>query len=125
MNGAEANKFILASHFDCFSWGEGWPDNFKELLGRSLFLQDGEEHKRNRKLLMPAFHGEALHNYVTTMEQIAVKYLEKWHQKQDLTWFAELKRMTFEIASVLLLGSTPGDNKIQVLSEWFSDRSPW
>ena len=120
MSGAEANKFILSSHIDCFSWGEGWPDNFRELLGRSLFLQDGEEHRRNRKLLMPAFHGQALTNYVTTMEQIVTKYLQKWEIKRNLTWFPELKQMTFEIASALLLGSPPGD-KTELLSQWFTE----
>lgn len=120
MTGAKANKFILSSHMDCFSWGKGYPNNFKELLGRSLFLQDGEEHQRNRKLLMPAFHGQALANYAQTMETIIAKYLQRWETQQYLTWFPEMKQMTFEIASVLLLGSSPGDN-IQRLSQWFTE----
>ena len=120
MTGAEANKFILSSHMAHFSWGKGWPKNFQELLGRSLFLQDGEEHQRNRKLLMPAFHGQALTNYVNTMEQIITKYLQKWKNLKNLTWFPEMKKMTFEIASVLLLGSSPGD-KTELLSRWFTE----
>ena len=119
MTGAQANKFILSSHIDHFSWGKGWPNNFRELLGRSLFLQDGEEHQRNRKLLRPAFHGSALANYSQTMEEIISKYLQKWHNKQQMTLFSELKQMTFEIASVLLLGSVPGE-KTEVLSQWFT-----
>lgn len=55
MSGTDANEFILSSHFEYFSWREGWPPNFRELLGESLFLQEGEEHRRNRKLLMPGF----------------------------------------------------------------------
>jgi cytochrome P450 len=120
MTGAEANKFILSSHIDHFSWGQGWPENFRKLLGESLFLQDGEEHQRNRKLLMPAFHGQALVNYTQTMEEIIQKYLQKWHSQENFTWFPELKQMTFEIASVLLLGTTPGEQTEQ-LSQWFTD----
>ena len=108
MSGAEANQFILSSHFDHFSWREGWPENFRELLGESLFLQDGEEHRRNRKLLMPAFHGMALQNYFTTMVKICDRYLRQWSDLGELTWFPLMKQMTFEIASVLLLGSEPG-----------------
>ncbi|MEL4896373.1 cytochrome P450 [Crocosphaera sp. Alani8] len=122
MSGAQANKFILSSHIDYFSWGKGWPNNFQELLGRSLFVQDGEEHKRNRKLLMPAFHGQALTKYVTTMEQIISKYLSRWEKQKNLTWFPQMKQMTFEIASVLLLGSSPEDN-IELLAKWFGDLS--
>lgn len=120
MLGPEANRFILSSHFHHFSWRDGWPGTFKELLGESLFLQEGEEHQRNRKLLMPAFHGPALANYFTTMENIALSYLEKWETLGTFTGFSELKKMTFEIASVLLIGSEPGSLTTQ-LSQWFSD----
>ena len=108
MSGAAANKFILATNFDNFSWRDGWPDNFQELLGASLFLQEGAEHQRNRRLLMPAFHGKALTNYVATMNEITDRYLAQWAQAGNLTWLPELKNLTFEIASVLLIGSEPG-----------------
>jgi retinoid hydroxylase len=120
MSGAAANKFILATHFDKFSWRDGWPDNFKELLGASLFLQEGAEHQRNRKLLMPAFHGKALVNYVETMTEITDRYLAKWVQIGELTWFPELKNLTFEIASVLLIGSAPGAETTE-LSRLFTE----
>ena len=120
MSGAAANKFILATHFDKFSWRDGWPDNFKELLGESLFLQEGAEHQRNRKLLMPAFHGKALVNYVATMTEITDRYLAKWAQTETLTWFPELKHLTFEIASSLLIGSQPGA-ETTTLSQLFTE----
>ena len=120
MSGAAANKFILSTHFDRFSWRDGWPDNFRELLGASLFLQEGSEHQRNRKLLMPAFHGKALTNYVATMTEITDRYLSKWEQTGDLTWFPELKHLTFEIASVLLIGSEPGAETTE-LSRLFTE----
>lgn len=119
MIGSEANQFILSTHMDCFSWRDGWPQNFKELLGRSLFLQEGEEHKRNRKLLMPAFHGVALASYIATMEEIIQRYLQRCQTLETFAVFPELKRMTFEIASCLLMGSEPGDLTNQ-LSEDFT-----
>ncbi|WP_318780952.1 cytochrome P450 [Dendronalium phyllosphericum] len=80
MVGPKAVDFVLSSHMNYFSWREGWPDNFKTLLGESLFLQDGEEHRRNRRLMMPALHGVALTNYVTTMQEITHAYLQKWEK---------------------------------------------
>jgi retinoid hydroxylase len=120
MSGAAANKFILSTHFDKFSWRDGWPNNFQELLGESLFLQEGAEHQRNRKLLMPAFHGKALINYVTTMSEITDRYLAQWEQTGNLTWFSELKNLTFEIASILLIGSEPGAETTE-LSRLFAE----
>lgn len=120
MVGSQANRFILSSDMHRFSWREGWPDTFKELLGESLFLQEGEEHRRNRKLLMPAFHGPALGNYVTAMERIITTYLEKWERLGTFTWFSELKQMTFEIASTLLIGSEPGEMTVRI-SQLFAE----
>ncbi|MEH2452860.1 cytochrome P450 [Nostoc sp.] len=108
MAGPEALEFVLSSQMENFSWREGWPDNFKTLLGESLFLQDGEEHRRNRRLMMPALHGPALANYVSTMEDITRGYLQKWEKKQEFTWLQEFKQLTFDIASQLLLGTRPG-----------------
>lgn len=119
MVGPEAAEFVLSSHMDCFSWREGWPNNFKMLLGESLFVQDGEEHRRNRRLMMPALHGAALGNYVATMESITQSYLEKWQQKQEFTWFDEFKLLTFDIASQLLLGTNPGPEAVR-LSQLFT-----
>lgn len=118
--GPEANEFLLSSQADSFSWRGGWPGTFKELLGESLFLQEGEEHRRNRRLLMPAFHGKALEGYFEVMVAIAQTYLRKWEQQRHLTWFLELKKFTFEVASVLLLGMAPGE-QIDELSGWFTD----
>ncbi|OIP75254.1 MAG: cytochrome P450 [Oscillatoriales cyanobacterium CG2_30_44_21] len=120
MIGSEAAEFVLSSHMDCFSWKDGWPDNFKKLLGESLFLQDGEEHRRNRRLMMPAFHGQALAGYISTMEEITQRYLDKWTQKCEFNWFDEFKQLTFEIASQLLVGADAGED-VERLSGLFAD----
>ncbi len=108
MIGPEAVRFVLASHFDHFSWGQGWPESFQTLLGESLFVQDGAEHQRNRRLLLPAFHGRALASYFATMDSITRQYLERWLKLGEFAWFSENKQLTFDIASQILLGATPG-----------------
>lgn len=120
MMGPEANQFVLSTHMDCFSWREGWPGTFRELLGESLFLQEGDQHRRNRKLLMPAFHGKALDRYFETMVTISQRYLDRWERLGTFVWFSEMKKLTFEIASTLLIGSQPGELTDR-LSQWFTD----
>jgi len=122
MTGPEAVEFVLSSHSDRFSWKEGWPDTFKTLLGESLFVQDGAEHQRNRRLMMPAFHGAALAKYVSTMESITQQYLAKWQQQGEFIWLNEFKQLTFEIASQLLIGASPG-NEVARLSKLFATLS--
>ena len=119
MAGPEAVEFVLSSHMDHFSWRSGWPDNFKILLGESLFLMDGEEHRQKRRLIMPALHGSALANYLDTMKEITCLYLKKWEEKQEFVWFDEFKQLTFDIASELLLSTSPGSECVR-LSKLFS-----
>lgn len=104
MVGAEAVEFVLSAGFENFSWRDGYPETFQKLLGRSLFVQEGEEHRRNRRLIMPAFHGAALARYFETMDKLTSKYLLKWEQKHEFKWFEEFKQLTFEIASQIFLG---------------------
>lgn len=117
--GPEANRFVLQSGMKHFAWRYGWPPTFVELLGESLFVQDGEEHRLKRRLIMPAFHRQALHNYLTTMEEITCRYLEKWEQMGRFGWLNQNKQFTFEIASTLLAGSAPGDES-EHLSQLFN-----
>ncbi len=112
--GPQAAEFVLSSHMDCFSWRQGWPNNFKVLLGESLFVMDGEEHRQKRRLLMPALHGTALAKYIGTMEEITRRYLQKWQEKQEFTWFDEFKQLTFDIASELLVGTKAGDDSARL-----------
>jgi len=116
--GPEANRFVLQTGMKYFSWRGGWPPTFKELLGESLFVQDGEEHRQKRKLITPAFHRQALHNYLTTMDETAQRYVAKWERLGRFAWLDENKQYTFEVASTLLTGSRPGDD-IERLSQLF------
>ncbi|MEM9136700.1 MAG: cytochrome P450 [Cyanobacteria bacterium P01_F01_bin.42] len=120
MTGPEASRFLLSTHADHFSWREGWPGTFRELLGESLFLQEGEQHRRNRKLLRPAFHGTALCSYFDTMATLTQNYLDRWETMGSLVWFEEMKQLTFEIASTLLIGNHSGQSTAQ-LSQWFTE----
>jgi len=116
--GPEGNRFLLSTGMHLFSWRDGWPITFKALLGESLFVQDGEEHRAKRKLLMPAFHRQSLHNYTETMEQITLRYLSKWEQLGRINFLSEFKQFTFEVASILMTGTEPGEST-QELSRHF------
>lgn len=120
MMGPEANEFILSTGMDHFSWREGWPAAFQELLGESLFLQEGAEHQRNRKLLMPAFHGKALEGYLEMMVSLTQAHCTQWEAQHAFGWLQEMKKLTFAIASQLLIGSSSGAMTDR-LAGWFAD----
>src|SRR5262249_24218222 len=45
---------------------------------RSVLFMDGDEHQRERHLLMPAFHGERMRSYGATMVEAAERELARW-----------------------------------------------
>src|SRR6478672_6379378 len=49
----------------------------------SLLLQDSSQHKRARKLLMPAFNGHALREYQSMIEGIAKTEVGSWTEGQS------------------------------------------
>jgi len=67
----EHAKEIFAGDPEVFHAGKG-----NAILGpimgeHSLLLQDGAEHKRARKLMMPAFNGHALRGYEELVTEVA------------------------------------------------------
>ncbi|MGL5939604.1 MAG: cytochrome P450 [Waterburya sp.] len=57
----------------------------KVLLGEnSLVLLDGIKHQRQRKLLMPPFHGEKMKSYGQTMVDITKEVISQWQVGQTI-----------------------------------------
>lgn len=55
------------------------------LMGaRSMFILDGEEHRRERRLIMPMFHGDRMKAYGQAMQETAVAQLTKHNLSKPL-----------------------------------------
>ena len=107
MSGQEANLFILSNDNQYFV--VTWPASTRALLGPlSLALQTGVHHQNRRKLLYQAFGPRALAGYIGAMENITQRYLEKWAKMETMTWYAELRNYTFDVAGKLLVGIDNG-----------------
>jgi cytochrome P450 len=103
LKGPEANRFVLTHENEYFQ--VSWPGSVKALLGPlSLALQTGHVHVQRRKLLVQAFQPRALEGYVPAMGEICDRYLARWAEQGQLTWYPELRNLTFDIACKLLVG---------------------
>ena len=130
--GSEANRFLLTNENQYFSIS--WPYSTKVLLGSaSLALQTGGEHMKRRKLLSQAFQPRALTGYVTKMESITRRYLDKWERQGTFTWYPELRSYTFDVACKLLIGTDSGSDSHlgELFEQWCNGlftiplRLPW
>jgi cytochrome P450 family 135 len=75
------------------------------MLGEhSLLLLDEEDHMRERKLMLPAFHGEALRRYPELMEEIAEAEVASWPVGEPVALRPRMQAITLEVILRLVIG---------------------
>jgi cytochrome P450 len=80
------------------------------VLGRnSVLLLDGREHLRQRKLLLPPFHGERMQRYGELIADITNADLERWPVGTPFPLRAAMQRITLEVILRAVFGLERGD----------------
>jgi cytochrome P450 len=102
----EQAKEIFAGDPEVFHAGKG-----NGILGpimgeHSLLLQDGAEHKRARKLLMPAFNGHALRGYRSLVEEVAHREVTGWAPGSEFRSLDRMNALTLEVILRVVFGVT-------------------
>jgi cytochrome P450 len=74
-------------------------DNLERNLGRvlgpgSMFALVGDEHKKQRKLLVPPFHGRRLASYELIIEEETERELARWPEGQSFATLPSMMRIT-------------------------------
>ncbi|MEV6643859.1 cytochrome P450 [Amycolatopsis sp. NPDC051371] len=82
-----------------FTSGPDLVDNLEVNLGRvlgphSMFALSGDEHKRQRKLLVPPFHGRRLAAYERIVEEETVRELASWPDGKAFATLPSMMRIT-------------------------------
>ena len=75
------------------------------LLGEnSIFILDGARHKRQRALMMPAFHGERMQAYGTLMQDIALRHATAWQPGQAFRMYDVTRAISLEVIIQAIFG---------------------
>ena len=95
---------------------------FRPLVGEnSIFLLNGDFHKRRRKLLMPSFHEKHLVRYGEIISQITEQIIGQWEVNQPFS----VMSMTEEISTSVILKVVFGiyqDDRYQRMKSLIRDR---
>jgi cytochrome P450 len=68
------------------------------LLGtRSVLLLDRDEHLRQRRLLLPPFHGERMKAYAETMREVAERHVAAWPRGSTFPTQPSMQAITLEV----------------------------
>jgi cytochrome P450 len=68
------------------------------LLGRqSLLLQEGEEHMRRRKLMLPPFHGERMRGYEEVIRETTERAIAGWPRGTEFALHPSMQSITLDV----------------------------
>ena len=100
----ESTKQIFGSDPEVFHAGKG-----NAVLGpimgeHSLLLVDGAQHKRARKLLMPAFRQSAMGGYEKVVTRIAREEVESWTPGVEFRSLERMNSLTLEVILRVVFG---------------------
>ena len=77
----------------------------RPILGpNSVLMLLGERHMRERKLLLPPFHGEAVQRYVSMISEVAERELDRWPVGRPFALAPRMQAVTLEVIMSGLFG---------------------
>ena len=75
-------------------------------VGRnSVLILNGEQHLRQRRLMLPPFHGEALRRWTATIAEIAHAELDTWVPGHEIKALERMQALTLEVIQRVIFGS--------------------
>ena len=78
----------------------------------SVLTANGARHLRQRRLLLPAFHGEAIDRYTQTIEEVTEREIDRWPIGRPFALAPRMQAITLEVIMSAIFGvdgrSAPG-----------------
>ncbi len=94
----ELARLVLLAPPETLLAGVGNATILEPILGKhSLLTLDGDEHLRQRRLLLPAFHGERMQAYAGVMRDITDASIDTWPLRQPFALHAMMQAVTLDV----------------------------
>jgi cytochrome P450 len=116
---AQAGKFVFVAHPDMVKQVfTGSPEIYHAGEGNSVLLPvvgrnsvltlDRGEHIRQRKLLLPPFHGERMQRYGELMREITAAEIESWPDGEPFAAWPRMQAITLDVILRAVFGVEEG-----------------
>jgi cytochrome P450 len=77
----------------------------RPILGaNSVLTLTGDRHLRERKLLLPPFHGEAVQRYVEMISEVAEREIDRWPVGRPFALAARMQAVTLDVIMAGIFG---------------------
>jgi len=105
--GPEYNELLLRdtrTFHRCGFTLEGPPDSALSRLGHGLVAQNGDEHRHDRRLLMPAFQQARIVRHRDDIVAITTRLLDGWHAGERRDIWRDMQGLTRRLVGKMLFG---------------------
>jgi cytochrome P450 len=102
-------KQVYTAPADVLHPGEGARVLEPVVGANSVILLDGASHMEQRKLMLPAFHGERIERLTGLVEKVTEGELAAWAGQRELTLGPRMQKLTLEIILRAVFGLDPGE----------------
>jgi len=100
-------------------------EGFRPLIGKGLLLAEGEDHRRQKRLMAPAFHRRALAAYAEEMISATRRVAASWTAGRTVDMDVEMNRLALGVAARTLFGAGLSDAEVQDVAEAVSGFVQW
>ncbi len=87
---------------------------------RSVILLDEGEHMEQRKLMLPAFHGEKMEQLSDLVQEVTEREVRAWGAERELALHPRMQALTLEIVLRAVFGLDPGP-RLDAMREHLGD----
>jgi cytochrome P450 len=101
-------KEVFQAPPDVLHPGEGARVLERVVGPNSVILLDEHPHMEQRKLLLPAFHGESMQSLAGLMEDLTEREIASWPREQPIALHSRLQGLTLEIVLRAVFGLEQG-----------------
>jgi cytochrome P450 family 110 len=103
----EGARQVFTANAD--DYGAFLKDGFAAMAGAgSLWVLEGQRHRRERKLLMPAFHAYSIPRYGQVMRGVALAQTDRWQAGQELRAYDAMLEISRDVVLRAVLGLSEG-----------------
>jgi len=102
-------KQVFTAPPDVLHPGEGARVLEPVVGANSVILLDGDAHIRQRKLMLPAFHGEKMERLGGLMAEVAEREVASWPRGEPIELQERFQHLTLEIILRAVFGLDPGE----------------
>ncbi len=105
----EQIKQVFTAPPDVLHPGEG-ARVLRPIVGsNSVLLLDGDAHMSQRKLMLPAFHGERMERLTDLIAEVTEREVEAWGAEPEVELHPRMQALTLEIILRAVFGLDPGE----------------